>query len=59
MNEAQATKILEGSILKDNSLHNLYNYFDWSIGETNIVLDGQFDIEELEAIAWWMRNKNN
>lgn len=29
---------------------------DWSPGE-QIALDAVFTTEELEALAWWMRNK--
>jgi len=55
VNEEEARKILEGCILKDNSLYDQYQYLYWTIGETEVVLDGQFGVEELEAIAWWVK----
>jgi len=59
MNEEKARSILrEGIIQPDNSLHDLGWYLDWhSSGGLDAVLDGPFTAEELEAIAWWMRNK--
>jgi hypothetical protein len=49
MEEKEAIKILDE--LKDSS-----NYVDLVAGET-AILDGYFDREDLEAIAWWMKNK--
>ena len=49
MDEKEAVKILDE--LKDSS-----NYVDLVAGET-AILDGYFDVEDLEAITWWMRNK--
>ena len=33
------------------------HYMDWSPGYEHITLDSGFTVEELEAIVWWMRNK--
>jgi hypothetical protein len=39
----------------DNTLHNGVQYLHWDGGAT-AVLDGDFTADELEAIAWWIRN---
>lgn len=59
MDEKQARKILSDNITNDNGLFSFTGepYFDWNIGEDSARLDGQFYIEELEAITWWMKNK--
>lgn len=62
MNEEMAREELDWWIKPDNSLASLAPYVGWSPGDDpdrGITLDGDdFTIEELEAIAWWMRNKN-
>jgi len=56
MNEKEARKILEEYTEEDNNgLHSLYNYVAWEPSDKDITLDGVFEIEELEAMAWWMR----
>lgn len=59
MNETRATEILsERNALSDSSgLYNLGWYLSWTAGDADATLDGTFDADELEAIAWWMRNK--
>ena len=57
MNEDKARDILERSILDDDGLHNGGWYLDWRHGDDKACLDGEFDIEDLEAIVWWMKNK--
>jgi hypothetical protein len=68
MNEEKAREILGDAINDDNSLCTTYGrsgpkqtalgYVAWSPGDEDITLDSQFTVEEVEAIAWWMRNKN-
>ena len=55
MNEIEARKILGDAITKDG-LHNLGPYIDYTKGESSAVLDGEFSLKELKAIAWWMKN---
>lgn len=31
----------------------------WSPGDKDVTLDDVFELEELEAIVWWMRNKGD
>jgi len=57
MNEQKAREILEDSVQEDNTLHHLGWYLSWRGGEACAVLDGDFDADDLEAIAWWMKNK--
>jgi hypothetical protein len=62
MDEAKATEILKDCIgagcpPKNNQLHSLGWYLAWDPGDKEATLDGIFSAEELEAIAWWMRNK--
>lgn len=61
MNKQQAREILtEGdysAIQPDNSLRTWGGlYLAWNPGDKDITLDGEATIEELEAIAWWVRN---
>jgi len=56
MDKIHAKKILEEAIMADNSLHALDWYLRWNLNDKDVVLDGQFTADELEAIAWWMRN---
>jgi hypothetical protein len=36
-----------------------YGEFMWWVpDEKTVNLDGHFSLEELEAIAWWIRNKS-
>lgn len=60
MNEAQARKILKGSIRDDNLLNSVgqgLDYCSWDPHNDSVCLDGNFTIEELEAIVWWIKNK--
>ena len=49
MNEEKCRKILT----------DCHEYFVWAIDEKDTTLDGVFTADQLEAIAWWMRNKPN
>ena len=57
MDEKRAREILNYAIAKDNRLYSNGWYLFWDLSE-NVTLDGEFSTEELEAIVWWMRNKN-
>jgi len=63
MDEAQARRILGNAIESDNDLNTLDKewpkpeYVSWNVGSDHANLDGDFTIEELEAIVWWMKNK--
>lgn len=56
MNEQKAREIL-GNCISGDVLFNISKYISWSASRSNATLDGEFSVEELEAIAWWMRNK--
>ena len=56
MNREQARKILGAKINEKNLGLKLGKYLTWESGDTEALLDGYFDAEELEAIAWWMKN---
>ena len=58
VDEKKAREILEGYLTKDDNLYYIYNYINWRSGASDIVLDGSFNANELEAMAWWIRNKN-
>jgi len=55
MNEEKVRKILGDAIKVDNSLKDGGWYLWWSPGDSIATLDGYFSIEDLEAIAWWMK----
>ena len=57
MNEGKARKILGDDIQKDGGLYSLGWYLSWSPDRDIACLDGEFSTDDLEAIAWWMRNK--
>ena len=43
-------------IQEDNSLRSRSDeYIHWNVGQDTIVLDGNFNIEDLEFIAWHMK----
>lgn len=58
MNEKEAREELGETIKEDGGLYNLGHYIAWSKGSSTVTLDSEFDANELEAIAWWMRNKS-
>ena len=57
MDEKKAREILGETILPNDNLFDLHNYIDWKTFQHDISLDGIFEPEDLEAIAWWMKNK--
>lgn len=44
------------TIKADGGLYSLSAYLSWDIGDRQAIIDGEFTADELEAIAWWMRN---
>ena len=57
MDEEKARKILGEGIKARGGLFSISWYLEWLVGEDSCTLDGVFEVEELEAIAWWMKNK--
>jgi hypothetical protein len=58
MNEEQARRILGADIQPNDNLYCLGRYLSWETSDKEATLDAQFTADELEAIAWWMQNKN-
>ncbi len=56
MDREKASKILGEMIQPDGSLNDLFTYISWNVGDKNVSIDSAFNAEELEAIAWWIRN---
>lgn len=56
MNEERARELLEGCIT-ETGLSNSGRYLAWDHKNKEATLDGDFTADDLEAIAWWMRNK--
>jgi hypothetical protein len=57
MDEQQARAILDDAVQEDGSLYSLGHYMCWNTDERKVTLDCEFSAEELEAIVWFMRNK--
>lgn len=58
MTEEKVRTILKPTVFsKDGGLHDLGWYLRWYKGDGEATLDGPFTADELEAIAWWMRNR--
>lgn len=58
MTEQRAREILGDRITEDDSLYDCSDYLSWSsVHDADATLDAEFDADQLEAIAWWMRNK--
>lgn len=58
MDENEARKILNTDIQEDDSLYCGGRYLAWHPSDKEACLDAYFTADELEAIAWWMRNKH-
>jgi hypothetical protein len=57
MDEQRARAILKSWIEPNGHLSALDPYVNGAAGDTDgITLDGGFSAEQLEALAWWMRN---
>jgi len=57
--ETEVREILGDTIQSDDLLFDNGRYISWKVGDKEVVLDDKFTATELEAIAWWMRNKQN
>jgi hypothetical protein len=57
MTEEKAREILGDGIKPDNSVRRSSPFIFWAPEYELVSLDGGFSPDELEAIAWWMRNK--
>ena len=57
MSEEKARQILGRAIDKYEGLSSPSSHLEWEIGKSFVSIDGYFTADELEAIAWWMRNK--
>jgi hypothetical protein len=58
MDETQARRILSGAVQPAGNLYRPGEYLCWPTYEIDrVMLEGHFAADELEAIAWWMRNK--
>jgi hypothetical protein len=58
MNEEKARLILGSRITEDGDLYDSLRWLFWDVGDSKASLDDSFTADELEAIAWWMKNKN-
>ncbi len=57
MDEKRANEILKNEVKADDGgLYSLGWYLNWEIDDNEAILDGRFTADELEAIAWWMKN---
>jgi hypothetical protein len=54
--KAEGILLARHALNDDGTLHNVGWYLAWSGGDDEATLDGIFSADELEAIAWWMRN---
>jgi len=59
MSEEKVRAILKDYIQPDGGLFSRGHYMAWAPGDKTITLGFEFEIEELEAIAWWIRNTAN
>jgi hypothetical protein len=60
MDEKTALAIFEKSKIShvtDEILFDVSKSVYFENDKDYIILDGQFDVDELDAIVWWMRNK--
>lgn len=55
MDEIKAREILGRWVKDDDSLSSLDPYINANCEDAS--LDGGFTADQLEAMAWWMRNK--
>jgi len=58
MTEEKATEILFSWIDGDQLKEPFSQETAWSPSEPSIKLNGHYTPLELQAIAWWMENKN-
>ena len=56
MDADKVNEILKDAIKKNAALVSLVKYIHWIPGEKKAILDGSFTADELEAIAYHMKN---
>ena len=56
MDEQKAREILGNKVKPGNLLYHLAPYISLNTRDKQICLDGDFTADELEALAWWIRN---
>jgi hypothetical protein len=56
MTAEQAQKILKDWIQPDGTIEHPFEYFGWRPESHTMEIEGVFPADELEAIAWWIRN---
>jgi len=57
MNEPRAREILGFKEGQEFSWGDIHDYVHQTKCDDNVCIDGYYTADELEAIAWWMRNK--
>ncbi len=58
MNKAKAKEILGSAVQDDGGLYCCGTYISWS-KEFGLTLDGEFELDYLEAIIWWIKNEKD
>lgn len=57
VDEPKAKKILKGMFKRDGSIDDSGRYIWWKVGSPAVQIDAvDLTADELEALAWWMRN---
>ena len=61
MDEGNARRLLrqiDGQIFQPkDELYGTVEHVSWVPGENTVTMEGEFTPGQLEAVAWWMRNK--
>jgi len=58
MTEQKAKALLKEMILPNGDIYGLGRYASWQVSHPETArLDGDFNAEELAALAWWMKNR--
>lgn len=60
MDENEARRLLSTHVKEDGELGMSYSgeYLNWRPGRKKITIDMELTVDQLEAIAWWMRNNS-
>lgn len=56
MNKEKALEILKDCIKPNGGLYHLGWYMAWNIDDKDITLDGDFTLDELKAVVWYMEH---
>lgn len=57
MDEKRAREIIGDEEINEDNTFCINNYNWTEYNGDNIILDGDYNAEELEAFAWWIKNK--